>query len=210
MEKVGVILPSRGLIFAQVEDALQRNLQGYDYHIYRSWDLKIPDCQNILVEQALEDGCGMLLFVEEDTVIPNGGLKRLIDTKADISCIDYGVAGYSCITKNKETGEILWCGLGCTLVQRYVLDRLVKPYFRTDKALLLNYWPEVRWIDPGKQAYGGQDIYFGIQARQAGFTIQQVEGECKHLQLVDVGRKEINNGLHMIKQKPAISHYQTL
>jgi len=210
MEKIGVILPSRGLIFAQVEDALQSNLQGYNYHVYRSWDLQIPDCQNMLVEQALRDGCGMFLFVEEDTVMPEGGFKRLLEAKADIACIDYGVSGYSCITKDKKTNEILWCGLGCTLVQRYVLDRLEKPYFRTDQALLLNHWPEVHWINPGKQAYGGQDIYFGMQARAAGFYIQQVAGECQHLQLVDVGRKEINNGLHLIKQKPMISHYQTL
>ena len=208
--KIGVILPSRGLVFAEVEDSISRNLEEYDYKVFRSFNLTIPDCQNVLTEKALADGCTHLLFVEEDTVMPLGGFKSMLLADSDIACIDYAVAGYSCITRDKNTNEALWCGLGCTLVKREVFDKLEKPYFRSDKLLLLNVWPNIQWIDAGEQGYGGQDIYFCIKAREQGFKIKQVKGECRHLKLDELGRKEINKGLHQISQKEIISKHQTL
>ncbi len=206
---IGVILPTRGLVFSEVEQSISDNLEGYDYKVYRSFTLPIPDCQNVLVDKALADNPTHLLFVEEDTVIPEGGFKRLLEADADIACIDYGVNGYSCITKNRD-GEILWCGLGCTLVKSVVFDKLEKPYFRSDKLLLLNVWPKIEWIDAGGQGYGGQDIYFCINAREQGFKIVQIEGEADHLQLDSLGRKEINNGLHSISRKPKITKHTIL
>lgn len=210
VHKIGVVLATRGLVFTKVEMSLTDNLAGYDYRTYRSYDLKIPDCQNVLVEEALRDGCTHILFVEEDTVMPKNSFAEMIKADGDIVAIDYAVSGWSCITKSKDTGEILWCGLGCTLIKREVFDALPKPYFRSDKALLLNDWPTVRWIDSGNQAYGGQDIYFCIKAREAGFAITQLPGECDHLKLAFLGRREINNGLHSIEIKDRISKYQTL
>jgi len=207
---IGVILPSRGLIFAEVEDSISKNLEKYNHKIYRSFNLPIPECQNMLVEQALADECKYLLFVEEDTVMPDGAMERLLLADADIACIDYAVSGYSCITRDKNTNEILWCGLGCTLVKPEVFSKLEKPYFRSDKVLLLNSWPNVEWVNAGAQAYGGQDIYFCMMAREKGFRVKQVDGECKHLKLVELGRREINNGLHIIEAKEPITKRQTL
>lgn len=211
MINVGVVLCTRGLVFTRVENAIFGNLKGVTHTIYRSEDLTIPYAQNVLVEQALSDPeITHVLFVEEDTVMPEHALADMLKLDGDIVCIDYGVAGYSCITRVKETNEILWCGLGCTLVKREVFDKLEKPYFRSDKALLLNDWPEIKWINAGEQAYGGQDIWFCMQARDAGFTIKQAPGECQHLQLDQLGRREINKGLHQISQKPMISKRQYL
>lgn len=208
--EISVVMTSRGLIFAEALQALLQNLQGYSYKIHCSFNLVIPDSCNALTDKALTDNPDYVLFVEEDTVMPDGGLDDMIMAKADIACIDYGVNGYSCITRDKATSEALWCGLGCTLVSSKVFAALDKPYFRSDKALLLNYWPKVTWIDSGKQAYGGQDIWFFTKAREKGFTITQAGGECKHLKLDELGRPEINKGLHSISQKPVISKYQTL
>lgn len=205
---IGVILPTRGMIFTEVEDSISRNLGKYDYKVYRSFTLPIPDSHNTLTEQALADECSSLLFIEEDTVLPNGGIERLLLADTDIACIDYAVNGYSCITKYK--GAIMWCGLGCTLVKSHVFSKLEKPYFRSDKLLLLNDWPNIKWIDAGEQGYGGQDIYFGVKAREAGFEIKQVVGECKHLKLEELGRVEVNKGLHTISVKEPISKYTTL
>ena len=207
---IGVCIPSRGLIFAEVEDALSRELTIWSSKIYRSFTLPIPDSHNSLVEKALADKCKWILFIEEDTVIPEGGLRKLLEADADIACIDYSVAGYSCITRDKNTNEILWCGMGCTLVKSKVFAKLEKPYFRSDKLLLLNSWPNVEWIDAGAQGYGGQDIYFCMMARKAGFKIEQVEGECKHLKLEELGKREINKGLHKIVQKEPINKHQIL
>lgn len=208
-QKLGVILATRGLVFTEVEMAIEENLRGFNYRVYRSFNLKIPDCQNVLAEQALKDRCTDLLFIEEDTVMPENGMSTLLLAEADIACIDYGVAGYSCITRSKTTDEILWCGLGCTLIKRHVFERMDMPYFKDDK-LLLNFWPEVRWQKAGWQEYGGQDIYFCVKAREYGFVIKQAEGECRHLKLDELGRREVNTGLHQISEKPRVTKQQTL
>lgn len=201
---ISVVLPTRGLVFTQTEIALEENLRGIEHKIYRSFNLPIPECQNVLVEQALCDSPSHILFVEEDIVIPKGGVKRMIQKYAPIAFIDYGVAGWSCrAMKRDNLNDILWCGLGCTLVRKDVFDVLEKPYFRTDKALRLNDWT---WIDvPKERQYGGQDIYFFMKARDKGLRPIQVSGECEHLVLENIGQKEINNGLHKIGIKPKIS-----
>lgn len=211
MIRIAVILCTRGLVFTECENAISGNLEGvFDYKMFRSHDLKIPDSQNYLIERAMREDFTHFLFVEEDIVMPEGVISSLLIADTDIACIDYGVAGYSCITRDKETDEILWCGLGCTLIKREVFEALEKPYFRSDKGLLINDWPKITWIDSGAQAYGGQDIWFCMQAREKGFNIKQILGECKHLQLNQLGRREINNGLHMISQKPTIDKHTTL
>lgn len=208
---IAVILPTRGLSFTQVEESISRNLEGKEYQIFRSFTLPIPDCENYLVGQALLKNPTHLLFVEEDTVMPQGGLEKMLAVNSDIVCIDYAVEGWSCTAQDKETHELLWCGLGCTLVKKEVFDAIEKPYFRTDKALRLNDWPIHKddWIDvPQEKRYGGQDIWFCRQAIKKGFHIVQVEGECKHLRIESLGVRDINNGLHTIVEKKKIEKQQ--
>ncbi len=203
---IAVIIPTRGLLFAEVLEAIEMELVKVPHRIYSSWDLKIPESFNTLVDKALEDHPSHLWFVEEDTVPPVGSFENLILAQANIACIDYGVSGWGCVTKN-ILGEILWCGLGCTLVDAGVFRILDKPYFRSDIELRLNDW---KWIPAPKNKYGGQDIYFCTMAREKGFTIKQVAGECKHLKLSLLGQPEINNGLHLISEKPKIEKRQIL
>ena len=212
MIMIAVILATRGLVFTEVEQAIADNLKNYDYKVFRSFTLPIPDCQNELVEQALKENPSYLLFVEEDTVMPEYAFVNMVKANADIACIDYGVASWGCVTRLKDTKEILWCGLGCTLIKREVFEVLEKPYFRIDKALRLNDFPkEEVWTDiPPQKSYGGQDIWFCMQARKKGFRIEQIEGECKHLKLEALGTAELNHGLHQIVQKPVITKRQEL
>ena len=191
--------------------ALEEERKNYDIKIYCSDHLSIPDGHNTLTKQALSDGIDLLWFVEEDTVPLAGALEKLLAVNADIACIDYGVSGWGCVTRNTE-GEILWCGLGCTLVKRAVLEALEKPWFRVDKVLRLNDWT---WQDLPEEYienrnYGGLDIWFGMKAREKGFKIVQVEGECDHLQLKALGERGKNNGLHEIILKERISKKQIL
>ena len=195
------------MVFTETMVALLKELDGYDYKIYMSWDKHIPDAHNYLVGRALDEGADYVLLLEEDVVMPEGSLKEMIG-KGDIVTIDYGVNGWSCITTYQ--GENLWCSTGLTLVKREVFEALEKPYFRSDKSLLLNDWPEIKWIDAGEQAYGGHDIYFGIKAREKGFKITKVDGEARHLRLESLGRPEINKGLHQIADKEKISKHNEL
>ncbi len=205
---IAVVIPTRGFIFTEVLNALDRNLEKYDHEVYRSFTLGIPDSQNELVEQALAENPNYVLFIEEDVVIPDGTIERLLFADADIACLDYGVEGWGCVTKSKDTDEILWCGLGCTLVKKEVFDKLEKPYFRTDMVLRLNDW---QWVPANvDKTYGGQDIWFCNKVRDAGFKIKQVPGEAKHIRLARLGTNGLNNGLHLISQKPVIEKHQIL
>lgn len=208
---IGVILPTRGLVFTRVEQALEEAKRDHEVTVYRSHDLAIPDGHNTLTARAIDDGCEYIWFVEEDTVPPKQALTELLAVEADIACIDYGVAGWGCVTRDTK-GEILWCGLGCTLVKRQVLEALDYPYFRADKVLSLNDWT---WKDLPEEYiktknYGSLDIWFFTKAREKGFQIKQVEGECEHLKLDALGQKETNHGLHQISRKPRIEKRQIL
>ncbi len=207
LQVIGVVLPSRGLIFAEVMESLIENLQGYDYKIYQSIGLGIPHGHNNATERALADGCSHIWFVEDDTVAPPDALGRMLHAEGDIVAIDYGVNGWSCIARAKIDSEILWCGLGCTLVKRKVFEELERPYFRDDMQLRLNDW---KWIPAPKNRYGGQDIWFCCKAREKGFKIQQIQGECKHLKLDSLAPPEQNIGGHVISEKPKIEKHQFL
>ena len=201
---IGVILPTRGLVYTRVEDAIEKMRETEKIKVFRSHDLPIPEAQNFLVQQALLEDVTHLFFIEEDTVPSPLALKALLMADTDIACIDYAVNGYSCVAKDKDTGEVLWCGFGCTLVRKEVFYAMERPWFRVDKTLRLNDW---QWVDnPAK--YGGQDIWFSMKAREKGFTIKQLPGECVHLQFVEVGRREANNGLHKIVEREKISVQQ--
>ena len=209
---IAVILPTRGLLFSKVLMALEEERKKYDIKIYCSDHLPIPDGHNTLTKQALEDGADFLWYVEEDTVPPARAIEKLLAVHADIACIDYGVSGWGCVTKNNQ-GEILWCGLGNVLIRREVFEAMQYPYFRVDKVLRLNDWT---WQDlpedyAKSKGYGGLDIWFFSEARRLGFKINQVEGEeAVHLQLDELGKRGINNGLHTISEKPKIEKRQIL
>lgn len=207
-QTLSIVLPTRGLIFTEVENAIEE-IRQYGFgrvEVFRSIGLSIPDCHNQLTEEALAINPDYILFLEEDTVPPQGALlsmfRAMSGAKADISFIDYAVNGWACSVKDSE-GNILWCGVGCTLVKADVFKKLEKPYFRNDKSLSLNQDTYFQWLDiPNK--YGGQDIWFCCKAREAGFKIVQAEGECKHMRIDSLGIAGVNNGFHAISQKPTI------
>lgn len=209
--KIGIILPTRGLVFTRVIQAIEEYRKDFEIKAYFSHNLPIPEGHNALTKQALEEGSDLIFYIEEDTVIPTGSLEKLVQANNDIACIDYGVSGWGCITRNTQ-GEILWCGLGCTLVKKQVFEKLSYPYFRADMSLRLNdmAWQKLPDEYIKTKQYGSLDIWFCYQARKAGFHITQAEGECEHLELIELGKRETNNGLHTIKTRPSITKNQTV
>lgn len=146
-------------------------------------------------------------MVEEDTVPPDGVFEKMLYVTEGISFVDYGVEGWSCSARDK-TNTVLWCGMGCTMIKKEVFLKLEKPWFRSDKQLRLS---DNTWIDvPPDKTYGGQDIWFCTKAREAGFSIKQVDGECKHLRLEALGMPGINNGVHTIGSKKTIETQQII
>ena len=88
--KLGVVLPSRGLLFSKTLEELLRELKPYNYKIYFSHARPIPDCFNIPTKQALEDPeITHILFCEDDMCLPNGVLKKMIDLDVPATALDY-------------------------------------------------------------------------------------------------------------------------
>lgn len=203
--KIAVVLPTRNLLFTEVEQQIEKMRSAHGIAVFRSWDKGIPDAQNYLIEQALATNPDYVLFIEEDTIPTDTALADMLAEDADIAFVDYGVNGWSCSAKNQD-GTLLWCGMGCTLVKKEVFDKLEKPYFRTDKVLRLNDWT---WQDRINK-YGGQDIWFCCKAREAGFKIKQAKGECRHMQIDSLAQRGVNNGRHVVSQKPVIGKWQVI
>ena len=149
--QISIILPSRGLIFAEVEEGIEDMRSQHSIKVYRCHEKPIPEAQNYLVDKALlaVPSPDFLMFVEEDTVPPQNALEKLLapmrDKDVGITCIDYAMHNnFSTITKKTDTGEILFCGLGMTLVKTEVFQKIQWPYFRADKAYSIN---QERWIE---------------------------------------------------------------
>jgi len=202
---IAILVATRGMVFTETDILIDKVVNHFDSQVFRTFDKKIPDAQNYLVEEALKTEAQYFLFIEEDNVPTFEQVKLMVNYDRDISFIDYGVNGWSCSARKSDT-EILWCGLGATLIKRSVFEKLKKPWFRTDKTLRLNDW---KWID-NEAKYGGLDIWFFTKAKEAGFKIFQVPGECRHLKLDKLGSPETNNGLHIISDKKKIEKYQTI
>lgn len=202
---IAIILPTRGLLFTKVAQAIEeiRQHTWHKFHIYYTNDKPIPDCLNYLVTEALKEDITHFWFIEEDTVPPIDVLNKLVNSQEDITYVNYAVNGWSCAAHEETTHKTLWCGFGCTMVKRHVFEKVAYPWFRSDKKLRLN---TMEWIDvTNKDTYGGHDIWFFSHAREAGCTFLEIDGECEHLRLDSLGRPEINKGLHSISIKEKIT-----
>lgn len=199
--KIIAVVCTRGVIFAKTIKSLQSN--GIDGFLVID-SLGIPDAQNEAVKEALKTECTHIWFVEDDMEFMSGTLQKLLDTQAPIACADYPVDnGYSTIHREGEL--IKNCGLGCTLINRDVFEKLDYPWFRTDKSISAK---DGSVLDQPYK-YGGQDIWFGRMAREAGYTIKQTEGlEVSHLRCAELSRNENNNGCYQIRPLPPVSKWQ--
>lgn len=199
-----VVTPSRGLVHSRTIEAVLDNV--WDVPGCLGWllthDLPIPDCDEQVAEAGLDTGADVLWFVEEDVIPPAGALRASLDLLADgygIAAIDYPVShasdAWGCIVR--QDADIIWCGLGATLIPRATFEAVKRPWFVTD-------WEYRRWKGSWKAMrnhgrYGQQDIHFCMAVREAGLRIGQVPGMIAgHAQLVELGRNGTNVGYHTI------------
>jgi hypothetical protein len=203
--KIGVVLPSRGLLFSQSFEELLRELKPFDYQIYFAHGKPIPDCFNIPLDKALRDKKNThILFCEDDMALPKGVLRHMVDLDVPATALDYPFKkdGEATILHDPD-GFALYSGTGFLLVWREVLDKMPKPVFRTDLAWdvriqnhTLYMWPrDVSQI----KTYGLHDINFGLTLWTNGMPILPAApgGQRK---LVALGQPNTNNGAHIIKE----------
>lgn len=206
MSKIIALMPTRGLIFTKSEVALEQEMLVNNQlpWILRTDNQPIPDCRNILVESALKTPATHFLLVDDDVIIPEGGLKTMIDADEDIVFIDYpmhyddgrwanmGTATYDEWLPGDDYKDkpVAWAGLGCALIKREVFEKLGKPWFaRYQKAFVRGDKGKMNFKE-GKDVEmggGGEDTYFFLRAREAGFTIKPIHDmTCGHARLLRV------------------------
>lgn len=201
--KVGVIFPSRGLVFSRTADELLQNLAKVPHKIYFAHKKPIPDCFNEPLEEALKDkDITHIWFVEDDMVLPPNTLFAMkLEDKAVVTA-DYPVnkEGRGAVFSIKK--QIIFCGTGCLLVKREVFDELKRPIFRTDiRWRMKNYGDFIKMSSHQveEDGYGLHDINFCMALYERGIPIHQIKPKLSQRKLISLGKAGSNNGAHNIE-----------
>lgn len=205
MDKLAVILPSRGLMFSETFEELLNNLEGYNYEIYWSHAKGLPECFNEPTERALADkDVFALLFCEDDMIIPKDTLKAMFSVNYPVVAMDYPFqqqGDATCLHDPK--GYAFWTGTGFMLVAKSVLQRMEKPIWRTDTTFdpfidsdTIHFWP--RKLD--KIYYGLHDLRFGLVLYSAGMPVYPMPQTAGQRKLVKLGEAGKNKGAHEIME----------
>lgn len=203
MEEVKIItlMPTRGIMFTVAQEAYEREMINNNQIPFclRTKDVPIPDCRNQLVGEARQqDWWTHALLLDDDIVMPEGGLKALIEANTDVAFIDYphhmegfdkdklvdlsyGVAVYDNWRPGQPTDDkdIAWAGLGCVLVKREVFEKMEGPIFQCTN------WTYKRDIDTGELRMGkagdyedagnaGEDTFFYFNLRRLNIKAKKI------------------------------------
>jgi len=180
--RIAILIPARG----QMEVATAFDLVAmcaytikttkHDIDLFTSAGTLIFDQRNNLVKTALEVKADYLLFVDADMRFPKDTLKILMAHDKDIIGVNAttrsepvkptaknmlinedGSIDWMPIYSNAKTGIEKADGIGCgvMLIKRKVVETIEEPYF---------YFEQL----PGNRILG-EDIYFCVKAKDAGF-----------------------------------------
>lgn len=201
--KIAVIFPSRGLCFSKTAEELLQNLKGVDHKIFFSHRRPIPECFEEPTLKALEDPTFThVWYVEDDMILRPNTLKELLEADANVATADYPVTkdGRGSVFYDKGK-SVIFCGTGCLLVKRRVLESLKKPYF-TDKVrwTMLNYGESIKMTGVyAETGYGTHDITFCVKLWNTGVKINVIKQKLGQRKLVALGKAGSNNGAHEIE-----------
>lgn len=188
-----VLMPTRGFILTEVQDAIDREVSanGFIPLILRTYDIPLPISRNYLVETALKNkDWEYALLSDDDIILPEGGLKQLIDLDCDIAVMDYPArmlqngkqVSTAVLDKDKS---LAWAGLGATLVKRKVFEKLSQPWFiftnhkiNRDKDGRIGFYAGQQ--QENNTFSGGEDVHFFLQCRKEGFSMKVTKKIAKH------------------------------
>lgn len=201
--KVGIILPSRGLIFSRTADEIVQNHKDIYSKIFFSHKRPIPECFEEPTQKALKDKTiTHLWFVEDDMILPPGTLRTMLEADKAVVTLDYPInkQGRGAVFRDKG-GKILFTGTGCLLVKREVFDELQAPYFRTDIQWNVKNMGDYIKLSGAKSSniggYGLHDVNFCMNLQRLNIPIHCV-GETGQRKLFRLGKAGSNNGAHTI------------
>lgn len=188
-----VVQPTRGIILTEMQDALDRELATNSQIplIIRTHDMPIPLCRNFLVETALKlKEWTHILLIDDDVILPKGGLKELINLKTDVAVMDYPMKSlgadksYGTVVTDKDK-SVAWAGLGATLIKREVFEKISQPWFiNTQHRIQRSNDGHIGFFasqeQGGIQLSAGEDTYFFLQVRKAGFKVKVTKKIAQH------------------------------
>jgi len=144
-----------------------------------------------ITRRAVEARCDLLVFVDDDTIVPNGGISRLVDLLLERKVA--AVSGlylrrgfpYTCVWSKKDgkggyqqaealdgVYEIDLSGLGCAVIDlKWVVEHLEKPYYKMTPA------PDGTMVT--------DDVTFFEQVREKGGVVLG----CADVKCVHVGER---------------------
>jgi len=198
----GVIaICSRGLVHSRTMQAVTDFLEMWDgWKVRYTHDEPIPEAQNFIVRSILiSPAVEWIWFIEEDNVPSADFLNRTTDDP--VQCLDYNLVGGNRSVHQDESGRVLFCGLGCTLVAADVFRRLPYPWFTTN-CFTIERDGHKQLLKPTaeQKQYGGQDISFCYSLQQADLPIHLIPSiEAQHLRVSRMGTPGVNNGCHEVQ-----------
>jgi len=188
-----VAMPTRGIILTEVQDALDRELSNNNQIpiIIRTHNMALPICRNFLIETALKLDWTHILLLDDDVILPKGGLKELIKLKTDVAVMDYPMKSlginksYGTVVTDKDK-SVAWAGIGAVLVKREVFEKISQPWFictqhriRRDNQGRIGLFASQEQVG-GDKLSAGEDTYFYLQVRKAGFEVKVAKKIAKH------------------------------
>jgi len=203
MRKIGVIFPSRGLVFSETADELLQNLKNYNHRIFFSHSKSIPECFNEPLNRALEDkDITHIWFVEDDMVLPPDTLEKMILADKAVVTYDYPVNGEGRGSILEIKNRVIYCGTGCLLVKKEVFNEIERPVFRTNVRWNLKNFGEFIKLTSHhaeEKGYGLHDVNFCMELYKLDIPIHRLDVKLGQRKLVSLGKAGSNNGAHVVK-----------
>lgn len=206
MSKIGIVIPSRGLIFSKTAEEIIKAAKKVPHKFYFSHRKPIPECFESPVNRALLDWDNThVLIVEDDMILPENIIKDALKLNKDVVVCDYPIKkdGRGAVLSDK-TGKVIYSGTGFMLIKREVFDKLKAPYFRADIGWSVSRENErLKFTGSnrdGKQSYGMQDVTFCMKLHKANVDITLMKTVLGQRKLVSLGKTGTNNGAHNIEE----------
>jgi len=146
----------------------------------------VDEARNIIVEQAKRMGARYLFFVDDDVLVPNFAIPRLLNLGVKVASgvyytkyqpptpvvLNKGVPGGYTDWVQGDVIDVDYIGMGCCLIDMSVFDEMEPPYFKYLKGA----------SDPSdKRGTIGEDVWFCKKVAEAGHKVWVDTGiQCVH------------------------------
>jgi hypothetical protein len=140
--------------------------------------------RSLLVQEFLASDCTHLLFRDDDIEFEPETLRTLLTTKAPLACIPYRMRLAPHEWAVAAIGDQFYPGLGCALIERSVLERLVALYpelaYEQDGKTLHAFFLHTFIEDGGKRRLLKEDHAFWHRCHGIGAHVQLLPGRVVH------------------------------